>query len=171
MLIIKRRIIMELESRLVPIMREGVDVIKMIFFGKLQAYLISKYADRNRQSINQLAGAIINDLFASPNPQEPFAGFLEQNRDCISKELRLLATVFPEMCGPLTDALRMQFLCDSREGIDSTAMLDRARDLEVLVLERDLPLPKHFLEMVRTLGSALRFLEPNHRVDSNATVH
>jgi hypothetical protein len=162
---------MELESRLVPIMREGVDVIKMIFFGKLQAHLIGKYADRNRQSINQLAGAIINDLFASPNLQEPFAGFVEQNRDCIAEEMRLLATVFPELCGPLTDALRMQFLCDSREGIDSTAMLDQARDLKVLVLERDLPLPKHFLEMVRTLGSGLRILEPKHPVDRDVTVH
>jgi hypothetical protein len=150
---------MELESRLVPIMREGVDVVKMIFFGKLQAYLISKYADRNRQSINQLAGAMINDLFATPNPRKPFVDFVEQNQDCIAEEMRLLATVFPELCGPLTDALRMQFLCDSREGIDSTTMLNRA------------PLPKHFLEMVRTLGSTLRFLEPNHLVDRDATVH
>ncbi len=162
---------MELESRLVPIMREGVDVVKMIFFGKLQAYLISKYAHQNRQSVNQLAGAIINDLFATPNPQKPFVDFVEQNQDCIAEEMRLLATVFPELCGPLTDALRMQFLCDSREGIDSTTMLNRARDLKVLVLERDLPLPKHFLEMVRALGSTLRFLEPNHLVDRDATVH
>lgn len=162
---------MEFESRLVPIMREGVDVIKMIFFGRLQAYLNSKYADRNRQSINQLAGAIINDLFATPNLQEPFAGFVEQNRACIVEETRLLATVFPELCGPLTDALRVQFLCDSREGIDRTAMLNHARDLNVLVLDRDLPLPKPFLEMVRTLGSGLRILEPKNPVDHDTTMH
>jgi len=162
---------MELESRLVPIMREGVDVIKMIFFGRLQAYLNSKYADRNRQSINQLAGAIINDLFATPNLQEPFAGFVEENRDCIVEEMHLLATVFPELCGPLTDALRVQFLCDSREGIDSTAMLNHARDLNVLVLDRDLPLPKIFLEMVRTLGSGLRILAPKNPVDHDTTMH
>jgi hypothetical protein len=162
---------MEFESRLVPIMREGVDVIKMIFFGRLQAYLNSKYADRNRQTINQLAGAIINDLFATPNLQEPFAGFVEQNRDCIVEEMHLLATVFPELCGPLTDALRVQFLCDSREGIDSTAMLNHARDLKVLVLDRDLPLPKHFLEMVRALGSGLRILEPKNPVDHDTTMH
>jgi len=162
---------MEFESRLVPIMREGVDVIKMIFFGRLQAYLNSKYPDRNRQTINQLAGAIINDLFATPNLQEPFAGFVEQNRDCIVEEMHLLATVFPELCGPLTDALRVQFLCDSREGIDSTAMLNHARDLNVLVLDRDLPLPKHFLEMVRTLGSGLRILEPKNPADHITTLH
>jgi hypothetical protein len=162
---------MEFESRLVPIMREGVDVIKMIFFGRLQAYLNSKYADQNRQTINQLAGAIINDLFATPNLQEPFAGFVEQNRDCIVEEMHLLATVFPELCGPLTDALRVQFLCDSREGIDSTAMLNHARDLKVLVLDRDLPLPKHFLEMVRALGSGLRILEPKNPVDHDTTMH
>ena len=85
--------------------------------------------------------------------------------------MRLLPTVFPELCGPLTDALRMQFLCDSREGIDRTDMLNHARDLNVLVLDRDLPLPKHFLEMVRTLGSGLRILEPKNPVDHDTTLH
>ncbi|HBD09209.1 MAG TPA: hypothetical protein DCZ69_13205 [Syntrophobacteraceae bacterium] len=162
---------MELENTLVPIMREGVEVIKMILFGRLQTYLGSKYTTEGRESINHLAGAIINNLFATPNLQEPFASFADENRDCIAEETGSLATVFPELCGPLTDALRMQFLCDSREGLDSTAMLNHARDLKVLILERDVPLPKHFLEMVRRLGSGFHFLEPNHPVDIDATIH
>ena len=92
---------MELESGLVPIMREAIDVVKMAFFQRLRTYLAGKYRDRNHQTINQLAGAIINELFATPNPQEPFAGFVAQNRDCIAEELRRLASVFPTLSIPL----------------------------------------------------------------------
>ncbi len=162
---------MEMESRLVPIMREAIDVVKMAFFQRLRTYLAGKYGDRNHQTINQLAGAIINELFATPNPQEPFAGFVAQNRDCIAEELRLMASVFPELLDAITDALRVQFLCDSQEGLDSTAMLTRARELNLLVLEREVPLPKHFLEMVRTLGSSFRFLEPGNPAGDTVSIH
>jgi hypothetical protein len=162
---------MEMESKLVPIMREGVDVIKMIFFKRLQIYLDGKYAGRGRAHINQLAGAIINDLFATPNAQEPFAGFLERNRDCIAEEMNALASSLPELCGPLTDALRVQFLCDQQEGIDSTAMLAHAKELKVLILEREVPLPKNFLELVRILGRGLHFLETENRSGAEVTLH
>ena len=162
---------MELESRLIPIMREGVDVIKMIFFKRLQTHLGSKHEDRGRQYINQLAGAIVNDLFATPNAQEPFAGFVERNRDCIADEMNALASALPELRGALTDALRVQFLCDQQEGIDSTAMLTHAKDLKVLILDRDVPLPKNFLELVRTLGRGLHFLEAGNLSGAEVTLH
>jgi hypothetical protein len=162
---------MEMESRLIPIMREGVDVIKMIFFKRLQIYLDEKYAGRGRQYINQLAGAIINDLFATPSAEEPFAGFLEQNRDRIAEEMHALAASFPELRGPLTDALRVQFLCDQQEGIDNTAMLARAKELNVLITERDVPLPKHFLDLVRILGRGLHFLETGNHSGAEVTLH
>jgi hypothetical protein len=162
---------MEMEGRLVPIMREGIDVVKMAFFQRLRTYLAAKYRDRNHHTINQLAGAIINELFATPNPQEPFASFVAQNRERIAEELRLLASVFPELLDAITDALRVQFLCDSQEGLDSTVMLTRAKELNLLVLEREVPLPKHFLEMVRTLGSSFRFLEPGNSAGDTASIH
>ncbi len=153
---------MEFESRLIPILREGVDVIKMVLFKKLQTHLTGKYPDMSRQETKQLAGAIINDLFATPNPEEPFASFVARNLERIASEASSLASTLPELRAPLTDALRVQFLCDSREGIDSTPMLTHARELNVLILDRDVPLPKHFLDMVRTLGKAFHFLEPSH---------
>jgi hypothetical protein len=162
---------MEMESRLVPIMREGVDVVKMAFFQRLRAYLAAKYRGRNHDTINQLAGAIINELFATPNPREPFASFVAQNRDCITEELRLLASVFPELLDAITDALRVQFLCDSQEGLDSTDMLTRAKELNLLVLDREVPLPKYFLEMVRTLGSSFRFLESGNPAEGAVSIH
>jgi hypothetical protein len=162
---------MELEGRLVPILREGVEVVKMVFYKRLQAYLAGKYADRSRQDINQLAGAIINDLFATPNPEEPFASFLQQNRDCIAAEMSSLAASFPELRAPLSDALRVQFLCDAREGLDSTALLTRARQLGILVMEREVPLPKHFLEMVRSWGNAFHFLKSRGPAGEPVTIH
>ena len=96
---------------------------------------------------------------------------MAQNRDCITEELRLLASVFPELLDAITDALRVQFLCDSQEGLDSTDMLTRAKELNLLVLDREVPLPKYFLEMVRTLGSSFRFLESGNPAEGAASIH
>jgi hypothetical protein len=59
---------------------------------------------------------------------------------------------------PLTDALRIQFLCDSHEGIDSTAVLERAERQEILIVEREVPLPGAFMSVVRSFGRAYGIL-------------
>ncbi|MFZ5994049.1 MAG: hypothetical protein ACOYU4_03540 [Thermodesulfobacteriota bacterium] len=151
---------MQFESKLIPIMREGVEVIKMIFFKKLKAHLSQKYPERETSFINKLSGAIINDLFGTPNPGEPFATFVKENRACIAEEMDHIAVEFEGMRIPLTDALRVQFLCDSQEGIDSSRILTHAKELHVLLVDREVPLPRHFLDLVRKLGSAFGFLVP-----------
>ncbi|MEW6327053.1 MAG: hypothetical protein AB1487_05595 [Thermodesulfobacteriota bacterium] len=155
---------MRFESKLVPIMREGVEVIKMIFFKKLKAHLSQKYPWREAAYINKLAGAIINNLFGTPNPEEPFATFAEENKACIAEEMDHLATEFEGMRIPLTDALRVQFLCDNQEGIDSSRILARAQELHILLVDREAPLPRHFLDLVRKLGAAFGFLVPQDQV-------
>ena len=151
---------MEFESKLLPILREGVDVIKMIFFRKLQAYLAGQYPDRDKTFINRLAATLINDLFATPNPEEPFAFFAETNKALIEKELQGVAENFEEFRIPLTDALRIQVLCDHQEGIDTSAVLARAKALNILLADRELPLPHNFMHLVRKLGSAFGFVLP-----------
>ncbi len=59
---------------------------------------------------------------------------------------------------PITDALRVQFLCDSMEGIDSSVILLQAEELGVLLADREVPLPKNFLNLVRRLGSSFNIL-------------
>lgn len=146
--------IMEVESRLVPILREGVDVVKMIFFKQLKERLAQKYVDDEADSVNKLAGAVINEVFGTPSTGEPFASFIAANQNRIEDELRQLPVEFPELRIPLTDALRITFLCDEREGRGDPALLSRANDLGVLLVDREVPMPAKFMNLVRQLGGA-----------------
>jgi len=151
---------MQLENRLIPILREGIEVIKMIFFKKLKSNLARKYPSREQSYINKLTGAIINDLFGTPNSERTFAAFVDENRSQIEEEIQSLATDFQDMRIPLTDALRIQFLCDHQEGIDSSSVLHRAKELKILIVEREVPLPAQFMSLVRKLGGAFGILIP-----------
>lgn len=140
-------------------MREGVEVIKMVFFKKLRTYLTQKYPDREPSFTNKLAGTIINDLFGTPNTQEPFAGFAKENNAIIQEELANIATLEDTLI-PLTDGLRMQVLCDHQEGSDNSSVLIQAENLGILLVDRDLPLPHSFMHLVRKLGSAFGLIIP-----------
>lgn len=150
----------EIQSRLIPILREGVDIVKMVLFKELKSHLAEAYPDREPGFSGRLSGAILNDLFGIENLMEPFAGFRREHQDLITRELRALPGRFGELRIPLTDALRVQFLCDSREGVDSQAVLARANELGILMIDRDIPLPRFFMNLVRRLGVAHRILDP-----------
>lgn len=151
---------MAFESRLIPIMRDGIEVIKMIFFLKLKTSLAARYPERDRTFILQLAGTIINQLFGSPNSAEPYAAFAREHRDLIAEETVRLGGEFPEMRIPLTDALRMQALCDHQEGSENSAILAEAKNSGILLVDRELPLPHGFLHLVHRLGKAHGLLTP-----------
>jgi hypothetical protein len=142
-----------LESKLIPIMREGVGIIKMVLFKEMRDSLAGKYAKEQGYAA-KLAGAVINELFGTPNLQPEFIAFTEENRKIIATELTRLPFAFEKLRIPLTDALRVQFLCDSMEGIDSQQVLLRAKELQILIIDRELPLPHNFLNLVRHLGGA-----------------
>jgi hypothetical protein len=150
---------MALESRLSPILREGIEVIKMIFFKRVKIHLLEKYPEREMQFVNRLTGAVTNKLFGTPNEEEPFYSFAREQAGVIEQELKNVAGELEEMRIPLTDALRIQFLCDSLDGIDSSPVLAYARDIGVLIEERDVPLPDQFMNLVRRLGESFRVLQ------------
>ena len=52
------------------------------------------------------------------------------------------ASAAEDLLIPLTYALRIKFLCDSLEGIDSGPVLVRAERLGILLVDRKVPLPK-----------------------------
>lgn len=147
------------EYKLIPILREGIEVIRMIFFKKLQMHLFEKYPDKEPQFINRLTGAIINDLFGTYNQEEPFLSFSQDNAALIGQEMQDIAVELEEMRIPLTDALRIQFVCDSLDGIDSSHVLTHARDIGVLIEERHVPMPDHFMNLVRRLGEASHIIQ------------
>jgi len=149
---------MQYESKLIPSLREGVDLVKMILFKKLKIHLPKKYPHKEVDFINRLSGAIINELFGGPNPAEPFATFVVENKFFIKLEIKNIPSDFPEMRIPLTDALRVQFLCDHQEGIDSSHILSQAKQLGILLTDRDAPLPAKFMNLVRKLGGSFNLL-------------
>ncbi len=151
----------EEKKKLVPILREGIDIIKMILYRKLKEHFAGTYPEKEGAFTNRLAGAVVNELFGNPPPGEVLAAFAEENASFVRKELEGLASNLKDMRIPLTDALRVQFLCDHQEGTDTTGILTRAKELGVLVVEREAPLPARFIGMVRRLGSAFDLLQPD----------
>jgi hypothetical protein len=65
-----------------------------------------------------------------------------------------------DLCGELSDALRIQTLCDHQQGIDSSRTLQRAKDFGFLIEERDIPLPSSFMTLARRLGAEHSLISP-----------
>jgi hypothetical protein len=163
---------MTFESKLIPILREGVEIVKMISFKKLKEALQAKYPDQEAAFIAKLAGALINMIFGVQAHGEPFTVFARNQADLISKEQAKAGEMLEELRIPLTDALRIQSLCDHQEGLDSTATLRQAQAMGILLADRDLPLPHSFIELVRRLGSAFGLLlPPQPHNTGGATTH
>jgi hypothetical protein len=140
------------ENKLVHILRDGIYIIKMVLFKMMRSALAERYPDEEQAFINKLTGAVVNTLFGTPNREEPFLSFAKSNKILIDEEMKNIAVEFPEMKIPITDALRVQFLCDTQEGFDNETMLIMARDLGILIMEREVPLPDHFMTLARKLG-------------------
>jgi hypothetical protein len=155
------------ESKLIPILREGVNIIKIILYKELKRSLAESYQHLDSTDINHLAGAILNALFGTPHDEDQFIAYSEKNLAIIEEELCALSRNFPELRIPITDALRIQFLCDSLEGINNEAVLIRAKEKGILLADRELPLPNHFIPLARTLGVSYHILQPSsldHRI-------
>jgi len=140
-------------SRLIHVLREGICVVQMVLFKEVRALLGRKYPARDPLPLAMLTGAITNELFGTLNREKKFEDFRRQNRADIEQELLSLARELPALTAPLTDALRMQALCDNREEKDSAKILNQAAEIGLLLPDRELPLPSTFMSMARTLGA------------------
>jgi hypothetical protein len=140
------------KSQLLTILHEGVGLVQMILFKELRTLLGKKYSGRDNIYLSMLAGAITNEVFGSQNPEQKFKTFLQENNALIEQELLSLAHELPDLRSNITDALRIQTLCDSQMGNDNTSNLTKADALGLLVTEREIPLPSTFMTMVRRLG-------------------
>ncbi|NPA94607.1 MAG: hypothetical protein GXO58_04180 [Thermodesulfobacteria bacterium] len=153
---------MQDQRGLIQSLREGVDVVRMIFFLKAKETFVEKYKDRPEDFPRLLSAAMLNRLFGTPNPESPYKEFAEEYEDLIDKELSAVPKNFPELLIPLTDALRIHFLCNHCEGMPdlSAEILARARDYGILQEDRDVPLPKGFMNLVYRIGKAYGLLAP-----------
>ncbi len=140
------------QSRLKEVLREGVQVIMMVVFKHLRTFIAAKYPDEKQDFHAMLTGAVINALFGQENREEKFQTFKNENKAIVEQELLTFAASNSEMCDNITDALRVQVLCDSLEGENNEHILQRADELGILVKDRAIPLPTTFMTRVRTLG-------------------
>lgn len=162
---------MTFESKLIPVLREGVEIVKMISFKKLKEALTAKHPTLEAPLIAKIAGALVNTIFGTPAYEEPFAIFARNHANLIAHEQAKVGAMLEELRIPLTDALRIQALCDHQEGRDSTATLKQAQALGIFMADRDLPMPHSFIELVRRLGSAFGLLLPPVPNPEEATMH
>jgi hypothetical protein len=140
------------QSQLIDVLREGISVIQMILFKELRIFFAKKYPEKDSQDRSMLCGAIINKLFGAENPEEKFKTFNRHNHAVIEQELLGFADHFQHLLPDITDALRVQTLCDHQEGVPSAEVLQQAEGLGILVVDRDIPLPSTFMTGVRGLG-------------------
>ncbi len=140
------------KSELIGVLREGIGVVQMVIFKELRSSFAQKYPERELTDRAMLVGAIINQLFGMENPEEKFRKFREDNRAAIEQELIGLPKNFPSLLNSITDALRIQVLCDSQEGEDSSAVLKQAEEFGILIKDREIPLPSTFMTLIRQLG-------------------
>jgi hypothetical protein len=140
------------KSELIVVLREGVSVVQMVLFKELRILFAEQYQNKDITQRSMLAGAIINKLFGMENPEEKFQEFNTKNHGVIEQELLSLAEQLPQLQTIITDALRVQTLCDTQEGEDATHVLQQAEELGILIKDRELPLPSTFMTLIRMLG-------------------
>lgn len=142
-------------SRLLPILQEGIEVTKMVLYRKMAAFIAQRLPDTPATFPGQLAGAVLNDLFASPAElPEAAAGFICDHRALLDQERQAFLAEQPELRIVLTDSLRMQTICDLMAGLPDPNILPRAEGAGVLLSEREMPMPHTFIDMARRLGKA-----------------
>lgn len=154
----------EKKSQLIQSLREGVSIVQMVLFKELRTNLMNNRPDLDKAKLAMLAGSITNEVFGTQNPEEKFVRFCKENWGIIEQELLNIKEELAPLCTFLTDALRIQTLCDDQEGGDSSATLLRAKELDFLLEERDIPLPSSFMTSVRELGKLHNLLVPSVQI-------
>lgn len=148
----------EQQSRLIGVLREGVSLVQMVFYKEVKDLLVKHYPEKDIKTLLMLAGAMTNELFGTPNPNPKFVAFRQEHRTLIEDELGSLTANLPQLCPYVTDALRVQTLCDNQEGTEDPGVLQTAESLGILVTDRNVPLPSAFMTLVRGLGEQYQLI-------------
>jgi len=139
-------------SQLVQSLREAVGLVQMIVFKDIRKSIDTSQQQLEAAERSILAGSITNEIFGTPNPEEKFATFRTNHWGVIEQELLSIKEGNEFLCRHISDALRIQTLCDSQEGEDSSATLIKAQQYGYLLEEREVPLPSTFMTIIRELG-------------------
>jgi hypothetical protein len=157
-----------IQGDIVPTLRQGIDIIKMVVFKALKPHVENRYPQLAPEETGRLTGAVINHLFGIEDMDASMETFTAANQHLIDAEVAAFAENFDHLRIPLTDALRVQYLCDGHEGLNSETILANADKLKILISEREVPMPGAFMSIVRSFGVAYKILEPmNFHAPSN----
>lgn len=140
------------KSHLITALREAVGIVQMVLYKEVRILLSRKKSAMDPARLAGLAGAITNEVFGTQNPEDRFVRFRAENWGEIEQELLALKEELPDLCAEITDALRIQTLCDHQEGNDTSQILVHAKEYGFLLEEREIPLPSFFMTLVRALG-------------------
>ncbi len=139
-------------NRLVIALREGVGLVQMLLYKELKERLGRENPKREEKEISMLAGAITGEVFAAKNQEEKFVSFRQRHLGEIEQELLGLTANHPQFINILTDALRIEVLCDYHENRENSVLLKQAQNYGYLAEERETPLPSAFMTNIRELG-------------------
>jgi hypothetical protein len=149
----------EFDSKIVPVMHEAIVMVQMVLYRRLKEDVHARYQDWSDEDKIRLAGAVVNNLFGTEAADPAVNEFARGHRELIEQELRELKDRVGDLVPHLTDALRMQTICDNHEGVHSIPCLLMARELGLLDEERVLPMPSTFMIAVRRLGAEYGLVE------------
>ncbi len=149
----------EFDAKIVPVMREAIVMVQMILYQRLKDDVQQRYQDWSAQDRIRLAGAVVNNLFGTEAADPEVNTFARKHRELVEQELRELKGRVDDLIPHLTDAMRMQTICDNHEGVHSIPCLLMAKELGLLDAERVLPMPSTFMIAVRKLGSEYGLVE------------
>jgi len=149
----------EFDTKIVPVMREAIVMVQMILYQRLKEDIQTRYQDWSTEEKIWLAGAVVNNLFGTEAADREVHAFARKHRELIEQELRELKSRVLDLIPHLTDALRMQTICDNHEGIHSIPCLLMAKELGLLDEERVLPMPSTFMIAVRKIGAEYGLVE------------
>lgn len=152
-------------SQLLAALREAVGIVQMVVFKEIRSRLTKKKPDAEATHLAGLVGAITNEIFGTQNPESKFVRFRAANLGDIEQELLAIKDELPQLCSHITDALRIQTLCDHQEGHDSSQTLVRAKEFGFLVEDRDVPLPSSFMMLARALGEKHNIIIPPFQIN------
>ncbi|PHR30521.1 MAG: hypothetical protein COA36_00490 [Desulfotalea sp.] len=162
------------KSQLIQSLREAVSLVQMILFKEVRIHLEKMKPHNDQEENSILAGSITNEIFGTPNPEARFQTFREKNWGHIEQQLLSLHENHSVLCKHITDALRIQTLCDNQEGEDSSETLIKAKEYGYLLEDREIPLPSSFMSTSRELGKEHGLIIPPVQVspeDDNSLVH
>jgi hypothetical protein len=155
----------EFDVKVVPVMREAIVMVQMILYQRLKEDVRKRYQDWSDQEKTWLAGAVVNNLFGTEAADPQVNVFAREQRQLIEDELRELQSRVDDLIPHITDALRMQTICDNYEGIHSIPCLLMAKELGLLDEERVLPMPSTFMIAVRKLSAEYGLVEAMEAVE------